>query len=142
MKKVLNNPVGRTLLRGLIKLNAKRYEQKKNNSSRSIEMADLNAIFTEMKNRFNADAAAGTDVIFQYEIADGGEWYVSVQDGTCEVAEGSSDDATVTLRMDSATLEEVMSGETDGMQAFMTGRIQADGDIMQATRLAVLFPVA
>ena len=105
-------------------------------------MADMNAIFTEMKSRFNAEAAAGTDVVFQYEISDGGEWYVSVQDGQCDVAEGSNDDATVTLRMDSATLQEVMSGETDGMQAFMTGRIQADGDIMQATRLAVLFPVA
>nr|WP_040662946.1 SCP2 sterol-binding domain-containing protein [Neptuniibacter caesariensis] len=105
-------------------------------------MADLNAIFTEMKSRFNADAAAGTDAVFQYEISDGGEWYVSVQDGGCEVAEGNSGDATVTLRMDSATLEEVMSGETDGMQAFMTGRIQADGDIMLATKLAALFPVA
>lgn len=142
MKKALNNPVGRTLLRGLLKLNAKRYQLKNKNDNEVSKMADLNAIFTEMKSRFNADAAAGTDAVFQYEISDGGEWYVSVQDGGCEVAEGNSDDATVTLRMDSATLEEVMSGETDGMQAFMTGRIQADGDIMLATKLAALFPVA
>ncbi|EAR63097.1 SCP2 sterol-binding domain-containing protein [Neptuniibacter caesariensis] len=142
MKKALNNPVGRTLLRGLLKLNAKRYQLKNKNDNEVSEMADLNAIFTEMKSRFNADAAAGTDAVFQYEISDGGEWYVSVQDGGCEVAEGNSGDATVTLRMDSATLEEVMSGETDGMQAFMTGRIQADGDIMLATKLAALFPVA
>ena len=146
MKKALNNPVGRTLLRGLLKLNASRYQltnrNNKQNNNGAIEMADMNAIFTEMKSRFNAEAAAGTDAVFQYEISDGGEWYVSVQDGQCDVAEGSNDDATVTLRMDSATLQEVMSGETDGMQAFMTGRIQADGDIMQATRLAVLFPVA
>lgn len=142
MKKALNNPVGRTLLRGLLKLNAKRYQLKNKNDNEVSEMADLNTIFTEMKSRFNADAAAGTDAVFQYEISDGGEWYVSVQDGACEVAEGSSDDATVTLRMDSTTLEEVMSGETDGMQAFMTGRIQADGDIMLATKLAALFPVA
>jgi len=44
--------------------------------------------------------------------------------------------------MASDTLEEVMSGETDGMQAFMTGRIRADGDIMLATRLTSIFPVA
>ncbi len=142
MKKALNNPVGRTLLRGLLKLNAKRYQLKNKNENEVSEMADLNAIFTEMKNRFNADAAAGTDAIFQYEISDGGEWYVTVQEGNCEVAEGSSDEATVTLRMDSATLEGVMSGEIDGMQAFMTGSIQADGDIMLATKLAAIFPVA
>ncbi|NRP09400.1 MULTISPECIES: SCP2 sterol-binding domain-containing protein [unclassified Marinobacterium] len=105
-------------------------------------MADMNSIFTEMKSRFNADAAAGTDAVFQYEISDGGEWFVTVQDGSCEVTEGSNDDATVTLRMDTETLEEVMSGETDGMQAFMSGRIQADGDIMLATKLAAIFPVA
>jgi putative sterol carrier protein len=142
MKRVLNNPVGRTLLRGLLKLNAKRYQIKNKNSSGSTQMADMNSIFTEMKSRFNADAAAGTDAVFQYEISDGGEWFVTVQDGNCEVAEGSNDDATVTLRMDSEILEEVMSGETDGMQAFMSGRIQADGDIMLATKLAAIFPVA
>jgi putative sterol carrier protein len=142
VKKVLNNPVGRTLLRGLLKLNAKRYQLKNKNSSGSTQMADMNSIFTEMKSRFNADAASGTDAVFQYEISDGGEWFVTVQDGSCEVTEGSNDDATVTLRMDSETLEEVMSGETDGMQAFMSGRIQADGDIMLATKLAAIFPVA
>ncbi|MGB0203522.1 MAG: SCP2 sterol-binding domain-containing protein [Neptuniibacter sp.] len=142
MKRVLNNPVGRTMLRGLLKLNAKRYQLKNKNSSGSTQMADMNSIFTEMKSRFNADAAAGTDAVFQYEISDGGEWFVTVQDGSCEVTEGSNDDATVTLRMDTETLEEVMSGETDGMQAFMSGRIQADGDIMLATKLAAIFPVA
>lgn len=142
MKKVLNNPVGRTLLRSLLKLNAKRYQFKNKNNMGSNKMADMNSIFTEMKSRFNADAAIGTDAIFQYEISDGGEWFVTVQDGHCEVAEGSNDDASVTLKMDSETLEEVMSGETDGMQAFMSGRIQADGDIMLATKLAAIFPVA
>lgn len=140
MKKALNNPVGRTLLKGLLKLNAKRYKLK--NTKEVSGMADLNAIFTQMEQRFNPSAAAGTDAVFQYEISDGGEWFVTVQDGNCAVAEGNSDDATVTLKMDSGTLEEVMSGETDGMQAFITGRIQADGDIMLATKLAVLFPVA
>lgn len=105
-------------------------------------MADLASVFTEMKNRFNAEAAEGTDAVFQYDITDGGEWMVTVQNGHCEVVEGSSEDATVTLRMDCETLEEVMSGEADGMEAFMSGRIQADGDIMQATKLAAIFPVA
>lgn len=136
---MVNNVAGRTLLRGLLKLNAMRYQLKNNKDVKVSEMSDLKATFAEMQGRFNAEAAAGTDAVFQYEISDGGAWYVSVQNGACEVAEGSSDDASVTLRMDSATLAEVMSGETDGMQAFMTGRIQADGDIMLATKLAAIF---
>ncbi|MAY42250.1 MAG: SCP-2 family sterol carrier protein [Oceanospirillaceae bacterium] len=128
------------MLRGLLKLNAKRYQLK--NKKEVLEMSELQSIFTQMEQRFNPSAAEGTDAIFQYEISDAGHWVVTVQDSQCTIAEGDSDEATVTLRMDSATLEDVMSGETDGMQAFMSGQIQADGDIMLATKLAVLFPIA
>ncbi|MGB0467939.1 MAG: SCP2 sterol-binding domain-containing protein [Pontibacterium sp.] len=119
-----------------------RTKNKKPTSKRTIPMADLNAIFSEMKQRFNPAAAADADVVFQYVIDDESHWHVTVVDNDCSIAEGEHEDATVTLNMDSATLEEVMSGETDGMQAFMTGRIKADGDIMAATKLAVLFPIS
>ncbi|SFG70066.1 SCP2 sterol-binding domain-containing protein [Neptunomonas qingdaonensis] len=105
-------------------------------------MSDLSNIFEEMKNRFNSAAAAGLDVVFQYQIDDGEPYHVTVSEGNCVVAQGEHDEPSVTLSMDSQTLQEVISGETDGMQAFMTGRIRADGDIMLATRLTALFPVA
>ncbi len=104
-------------------------------------MADLNALFSQMSDRFDASAAAGTDAVFQYDISEAGQWSVTVKDSECSVAEGKAEEPTVTLIMDAQTLEEVMSGETDGMQAFMTGRIKAEGDVMLATKLAVLFPV-
>lgn len=105
-------------------------------------MSDLQTIFTEMKQRFNAEAAAGVDSVFQYEIDDDNHWFVAIADGNCAVSQGQHDSPTVTLAMDGTTLQEVMSGETDGMQAFMAGRIRADGNIMEATRLATLFPVS
>ena len=105
-------------------------------------MSDLSSIFEEMKGRFNSEAAAGLDAVFQYQLDDGEPYYVAINDGTCDVAQGEHDEPSVTLSMDSATLQEVLSGETDGMQAFMTGRIRADGDIMLATRLTALFPFA
>ncbi len=105
-------------------------------------MSDLKNVFEEMKNRFNSAAAAGLDVVFQYQIDDGEPYHVTVADGNCAVVQGEHDEPSVTLSMDAQTLQEVVSGETDGMQAFMTGRIRADGDIMLATRLAALFPTA
>lgn len=104
-------------------------------------MSELNEIFTQMGARFDADAASGVDEIFQYDIDDE-YWYAVVNDGTCEIVEGEHDDPSVTLSMDVDTLKEVMSGETDGMQAFMAGRIKATGNMMLATQLANLFPVA
>jgi putative sterol carrier protein len=35
-----------------------------------------------------------------------------------------------------------MTGETDGMQAFMSGQLTVTGDLMLATRLPELFPIA
>jgi len=103
-------------------------------------MTDINALFAKMEQQFDADAASGVDAVFQYRLDDAGPWFVEVADGSCRVTEGESDAPTVTLSMDSQTLSEIMSGELDGMSAFMGGRVRADGDIMIATRLASLFP--
>ncbi len=42
--------------------------------------------------------------------------------------------------MDGETLEGIVSGETDGMQAFMGGKLRAEGDMMLAMKLSELFP--
>lgn len=138
---LLKYRAGRWLAQQVMNYKAKQYQANKPTTEDS-NMADLGAIFTEMKNRFNAGAAAGLDVVFQYQIEGGEPYYVSVANDSCDVAQGEHDSPSVTLSMDADTLQEVMSGETDGMQAFMAGRIRADGDIMLATRLAALFPVA
>ena len=64
-----------------------------------------------------------------------------VKDSTCELQEGENPDANVTLVMDSQTLKGIVSGETDGMQAFMGGKLRAEGDMMLAMKLSELFPV-
>jgi len=46
----------------------------------------------------------------------------------------------VTLVMDGDTLAGIVSGETDGMQAFMGGKLRAEGDMMLAMKLSELFP--
>lgn len=104
-------------------------------------MSELQALFEQMEGRFNADASAGLDAVFQYDIEDHGSWQMSVADEKCQLSSGDSNEATVTLAMEADTLKGVMSGEVDGMQAFMTGSIKATGDIMLATRLTDLFPV-
>jgi putative sterol carrier protein len=104
-------------------------------------MSDVSEVFNQMNERFDADAASGVDEIFQYDIDDE-YWHAIISDGTCQIVEGEHDDPSVTLSMDADTLKEVMSGETDGMQAFMAGRIKATGNMMLATQLTSLFPVA
>jgi putative sterol carrier protein len=104
-------------------------------------MSDVTTLLDTMQQRFSPDAAAGMDAIFQYDITDEGSWHIAVKQDQCEIAPADTSEATVTLSMSKDTLAAVISGETDGMQAFMMGDITATGDVMLATRLSDLFPL-
>ena len=103
-------------------------------------MATVAEIIEQMNNKFNADAAAGLDLIFQFNIEDAENYHLIIKDGACSVGQGEHDDANVTLILDSDTLQGIMSGETDGMMAFMSGQLRVEGDMMLATKLGELFP--
>lgn len=104
-------------------------------------MSTVDETIQGMKAKFNASAAAGLDLVFQFNIEDDENFYTVIKDGTCAVNKGEADDPNVTLIMDSETLNGVISGETDGMQAFMGGKLRAEGDMMLALKLGELFPV-
>ncbi|MBT8766626.1 SCP2 sterol-binding domain-containing protein [Metapseudomonas boanensis] len=104
-------------------------------------MTNVADVVKTMQSKFNAGAAAGLDLVFQFNIEDGDNHYLVVKDGTCDVQQGDAANPNVTLIMDTATLVGIMSGETDGMQAFMAGKLRAEGDMMLAMKLGELFPV-
>lgn len=101
-------------------------------------MSNIAEAFTKIESRFNAGAAAGLDVVFQFSVDDDAH-HLIVKDGTCELKEGEHSDPSVTLIMDGDTFAEVVAGDINGMQAFMAGRLRTEGDMMLATRLSDLF---
>ncbi|MBZ2167965.1 MULTISPECIES: SCP2 sterol-binding domain-containing protein [Marinobacter] len=96
-------------------------------------------VFEQLEQNFNADAAQGLDLVFQFDVEDDKTYHIVINDGSCNVQEGEHDDPSVTLIMSSETLHGIVSGETDGMQAFMAGQLRAEGDMMLATKLGELF---
>ena len=104
-------------------------------------MGTVSEIIDSMRARFNAEAAAGMDEVFQFDLDDADSWHLVIKDGTCHMVDGSHDDPSVTLTMDSATMQAVMSGKMEGMQAFMMGKLRAEGNMMLATKLNALFPL-
>jgi len=93
-----------------------------------------------MKAKFNSKAAEGLDVIFGFRIDDKQHFSLIVKNGTCELLEGENPDANVTLVTDGETMKGIVSGETDGMQAFMGGKLKVEGDMMLSMKLSELFP--
>jgi len=103
--------------------------------------ASVSAIFAEMPNRLDPEAAAGLDVVIQFDLAgdDGGVWHCAISDGACAVSEGAHDAPTMTLSMEAADYVQLTSGTLDGMTAFMTGRLRIAGDMGLAMKMQNLF---
>ena len=97
-------------------------------------------IVQTMQSKFNASAAAGLDLVFQFNIEDADNYHLLVKDGACEVVQGEAGDPNVTLIMNSETLQGIVNGDLDGMMAFMSGQLKVEGDMMLATKLGELFP--
>lgn len=101
-------------------------------------MSNLQEQFSKFESRFNAEAAADVEEVFQFDV-DGQLFHIDVDNGTCKMAEGEHDDPSVTLRLSEDTLRALMAGDTNGMQAFMAGELRVEGNMMLATQLSSLF---
>ena len=96
-------------------------------------------IMAQLTQAFNADAADDLEATFQFMIEGDDDFYISIEDEACSAGVGEHDDPDITMIMDVDTLKEIVTGELDGMAAFMGGRLKAEGDVMLGTRLGQLF---
>ena len=90
---------------------------------------------------FKPDAAAGVEVVFQFEIAGpaGGVWHCIIRDQQCTIEKGAYDSATCTLKMKDADFINMMTGKMPAMQAYTSGKLKLTGDIMKSQLLEKVF---
>ncbi len=102
---------------------------------------DVKGVFAKMPSVFNAAAAAGKEVSFQFNISgpEGGDWFVSVKDGTCSVTTGKGDNPTTTIGMTDTDFVDLITGKLDGMKAFSAGKLKVGGDMMKSQLIGKLF---
>ena len=98
-------------------------------------------VFDRMGQFFQADAAAGVDIVFQFNISGpgGGDWYVVVRDQTCTVEAGVHPKPTTTLRMSDEDYIRYISGQLPAMQAYTSGKLKIEGDLMKSQLVEKLF---
>jgi putative sterol carrier protein len=98
-------------------------------------------IFKAMPGAFNAGAAKGVDVVFQYNISgsDGGDWFCVIKDGTCAVESGKHEKPTCTLKMADKDFVDMISGALPAMQAYTSGKLKIEGDVMKSQLIGKLF---
>jgi putative sterol carrier protein len=94
-----------------------------------------------MPGAFRPEKAAGVNVIFQFSISGpgGGDWAVAVKDGACKVEAGKAEKPTTTIRMADGDFLQLIAGKLDGMQAYSSGKLKVEGDIMKSQLVGKLF---
>lgn len=85
----------------------------------------------------DAEAAGDMQATVQYRLSE--PMYLVIRSGECHVHEGLVPDPDITLSIEDEDFIALMQGELNAMNAFMTGRLRLDGDLMLAQRLVSLF---
>ena len=104
----------------------------------------VSQLMEKMPGAFIAEKAQGVDAVihFKFTGAEAGEWNATIADGKVAVAQGiPSKQATMTLTADSTDYVKIFTGELDGMQAFMQGKIKLGGDLNLAMKLMQMFKI-
>jgi NAD(P)-dependent dehydrogenase (short-subunit alcohol dehydrogenase family)/putative sterol carrier protein/acyl dehydratase len=101
--------------------------------------SSVSAVFDAMPEAFAAEAAADVNAVFQYVIAGAGEWHCAIEEGSCTVAAGAHERPTCILKMADTDFLKMMNGQLPPMQAYTSGRLKIEGDIMQSQLIERLF---
>ncbi len=98
-------------------------------------------VFEAMPGAFVADAGAGVDVVFQFNISGekGGDWFSIIKDGACRVETGAHEKPSCTLKMGDADFLDLMNGKLPAMQAYTSGKLKIEGDLMKSQLIEKLF---
>jgi putative sterol carrier protein len=104
----------------------------------------VSELMEKMPGAFIPEKAQGVDAIvhFKFTGAEAGEWNATIKDGMVDVAQGTPrKQPNMTLTADSGDYVKIFTGELDGMQAFMQGKIKLAGDLNLAMKLMQMFKI-
>ncbi|MCJ7695956.1 MAG: SCP2 sterol-binding domain-containing protein [Anaerolineaceae bacterium] len=74
-------------------------------------------------------------ILFVLSGDQGGEWGLIINHQTSSITQGRIDNPNLTLKSDAILAVQVLSGEVDGMRAFMMGKLKLLGDLSLAIKL-------
>jgi putative sterol carrier protein len=100
-------------------------------------------LMSKMPGAFQPEKAPGLDVVIQFKFTgdEPGDWYATIKDGKVEVKQGDHEAPKMTLSADSSDYVKIFTGELDGMQAFMQGKLKLAGDLNLAMKLTQMFKI-
>ena len=102
---------------------------------------EIRGYMEQLPSVFLPEKAEDLNTIIQLDLSgdNGGQWWIRIADGACEVQGGMADDPAMTLMASADDLYNVFTGELNAVSAFMQGKIKVKGDMGLIMRLPDLF---
>lgn len=91
----------------------------------------------KMKSVINADLVGQIGGVYHFVLSgdEAGEWVVDLKSGDGGLSQSSTDDADVTMKLDSNDFVKMLQGELNATQAFMSGKLTIEGNMGLAMKL-------
>lgn len=100
---------------------------------------DDEQLIAKLRARFDANAAESVSAIYQFDLDDVDDYYMTIDQGSLDIQAGRHPEPSVTISSDTTTLMKLVRKELNAMQALLTGKVKVKGDIGLASRLPKLF---
>lgn len=94
--------------------------------------------FAGLPSRIDPERLRGESGSYRFEVEGAGTWRIEIDDGAVSVSEDDGP-ADCVIRTSEETFERVVVGTQNPSLAFMTGKIQVEGDMGLALKLQKLF---
>ena len=106
-----------------------------------VDEITIEELMNRMPKAFLPDKAGDVEAVIQYHLTgeEAGDWVVRIGDGKCEVEQGTTEDATMTLRADSQDYKDIILGTLDPLTAFIQQKVKLTGNLNMALGLTKYF---
>jgi putative sterol carrier protein len=90
---------------------------------------------------FVAERAEGVNanILFRLHGEQGGEWTVTIENKQCKVSKEVLLNPQLEFIADAQDCLDILTGELDGMKAYLTGKLRLKGDIKLAMKITSFF---
>jgi putative sterol carrier protein len=97
-------------------------------------------IFNSMKERFRPEGAKDVNAVFGYDIKDEGKWKLTVKNDKMKIEKIDDLSGCVAImKADGETFVGVNTGKVDATNAFMSGKVNVEGDMGAFGKTGKLF---
>jgi putative sterol carrier protein len=97
----------------------------------------VNEWIKRLPSALRIDRISNLEKTIQFEVSDPA--YMVIARGSSSVHDGTYSSADLTLRASDLDMIAVLNGELNGVEAFMGGKLQVNGDLMLAQQFLTMF---